>query len=104
MAAKGTVAKQIAKNIISKAFSGEYIGEYNGKLYVWADDGGERVQLAISMTCPKVQVGAVPATPIGEEGFNFEEEPTVAPTTFEPAEVTQEEIDNITELMKKLGL
>lgn len=102
--AKGTVAKANAVSLIKKAFGTDYIGEFDKKVYIWADDGGERVQLAISMTCPKVQVGAVPATPIGEEGFNFEEEPTVAPTTFEPAEVTQEEIDNITELMKKLGL
>ena len=102
--AKGAVAKTNAVSLIKKAFGTDYIGEFDKKVYVWADDGGERVQLAISMTCPKVQVGAVPATPVGEEGFNFEEEPTVAPTTFEPAEVTQEEIDNITELMKKLGL
>ena len=102
--AKGAIAKTNAVSLIKKAFGADYIGEFDKKLYVWSDDGGERVQLAISMTCPKVQVGAVPATPIGEEGFNFEEEPTVAPTTFEPAEVTQEEIDNITELMKKLGL
>ncbi len=102
--AKGAVAKANAVSLIKKAFGTDYIGEFDKKVYIWADDGGERVQLAISMTCPKVQVGAVPATPIGEEGFNFEEEPTVAPTTFEPAEVTQEEIDNITELMKKLGL
>ena len=102
--AKGANGKLEVANVIKKAFGTDYIGEFDKKIYVWADDGGEKVQIAISMTCPKVQVGAVPATPIGEEGFNFEEEPTVAPTTFEPAEVTQEEVDNITELMKKLGL
>lgn len=102
--AKGAVGKINVTNVIKKAFGSDYIGEFDKKLYVWADDGGERVQIAISMTCPKIPVGAVPATPIGEEGFNFEEEPTIAPTQFEPAEITQEEIDNVTELMKRLGL
>lgn len=104
MAAKGTVAKSVITEKLKKAFGTDFIGEFDKKVYVWADDGGEKVQIAISMTCPKVPVGAVAvsSSPAGE--MNFDEEPVIAPTKFEPAELSQQEIDNITELMKRLGL
>ena len=40
------------------AFGADYIGEQDKKIYVWADDGGERVQIAIAMTCPKTPIAA----------------------------------------------
>ena len=58
MAARGTVAKEAVINKIKESFGSDYVG-YNSsdkKIYVWADDGGERVQIALSMTCPKNNV------------------------------------------------
>lgn len=105
MAAKGTIAKEKIVKKLAEVFGQDWIGEYDKKYYLWADDGGERVQIAISMTCPKNPVGEVAASAFSN-ALDFNEMPSapVAPSTFEPAEITEEEQANIQELMRKLGL
>lgn len=88
--ARGSQAKIQVNNLIKEAFKENYIGEFNSKLYVWADDGGERVQVALTMTCPKVFVGV--------------DTPTETPDEFQPAEITQQEQDNLKMLIERLGL
>ena len=88
--AKGNIAKQNIINKIKENFSSDYIGEFNSKIYLWADDGGERVQVALTMTCPKVFIGV--------------DTPTEIPDEFQPAEITQQEQDNLKMLIEKLGL
>lgn len=103
--AKGAIAKVNVANKLAESFGQDYIGEYDKKYYVWADDGGERVQIAISMTCPKNPVATVVQAD-KDGGINFDN-PTpaiVAPTAFSPAEITDEEKANITALMERLGL
>lgn len=56
MAAKGAQAKLDVIAKIQEAFGDNFIGEVDKKIYVWANDGGEMVQIAIAMTCPKVPV------------------------------------------------
>ncbi len=51
--AKGSVAKEKVVEKLKSAFGADYIGEFDKKVYLWADDGGERVQITISMTCHK---------------------------------------------------
>ena len=106
--AKGSNAKIIVENKIKEAFGNDFIGVADKKIYVWADDGGERVQIAISMTCPKT--GIAGGDPIAAQDndrgdWNFEDSPngaTAAP--FEPAEVSAEEQAKINDLMTRLGL
>ena len=62
--AKGANAKVVVENKIKEAFGNDFIGIADKKIYVWADDGGEKVQVAISMTCPKTPVGTVDTTKI----------------------------------------
>lgn len=103
--ARGAIAKEAVVNKIKAAFGADFIGEYDKKYYVWAQENGERVQIAISLTCPKVAVEVNPTMQTGD--FNFEDDaPTtvVAATTFQPAEITQDERDRVVELMKALGL
>lgn len=106
--ARGANAKLEVIKKIQEAFGNDYIAEVDKKIYVWANDGGEKVQIAISLTCPKVEVGvgaAAPATSNG--GWDFESAAVAQPvsqTKFEPAEITEEEQNNIAELLKKLGL
>ena len=98
--ARGSNAKVEVENKISAAFGSDYIGTYDKKLYVWADDGGEKVQIAITLTCPKVPVGQV------ENGLDFDNMPD-APTEgteFKPAEITEEETANIRKMLEELGL
>lgn len=104
--AKGTIGKQQVADKIKAVFGQDWIGEYDKKYYVWATENGERIQIAISMTCPKVQVEiAAPTTATGD--FNFEDDAPAAPvvaTGFAPAEITDEERARVVEMMKALGL
>ena len=102
--AKGTIAKQTIANKIKEIFDADYVGESAGKHYVWVSDGGEKVQIAISMTCPKNPIGTVDMSSAFGDGMDFDAAPVVAQTKFEPAEITQEEVDNLATMMARLGL
>lgn len=102
--AKGAKAKENVIAKIKEVFGSDYIGESNSKYYIWANDGGEKVQIAISLTCPKIQLETVDVNAAFGDGMDFEAPQVVAPTKFVPAEITQEEKDNLEEMMKHLGL
>ncbi len=98
---RGNIAKQNVTDMIKTAFGADYVGEFDKKIYVWADDGGERVQIALAMTCPKVFLECGdpgPAVVKTGAGIDFEAQPQ------KKAEVTQEELDRIAAMMNKLGL
>ena len=95
---KGAIAKENVAEIIKKAFGQNYLGELDKKYYVSADDGGEKVQIAISLTCPKNEVdfgGASAATASSD---------TASETPVAAVEVTEQETETLAELLKKLGL
>lgn len=102
--AKGATAKSKIAEKLKTLFGVDYVGESGGKHYVWENDGAEKVQIAISLTCPKNPIGTVDMSSAFGGGLDFEAEPVVAPTKFEPAEITQEEQKNIADLMARLGL
>ena len=103
---KGAIAKEKATEIIKKAFGDRYITEADKKLYVWCDDGGEEVQLAISLTCPKTPIAAnpvkAPLVSFDGQGFDFTVDTSVG--TAPDVEFTEDEKNTIAELMTKLGL
>ena len=103
MASKGAIAKEEVINKIAKAFGSDYIGVYDKKVYVWGDDGGEKVQICLALTCPKNPVGQVKSISTGQ---NFENmgETVASPSTFEPAEITEDERENVRKIMEALGL
>lgn len=98
MAVKGSVAKLFVENKIKEMFGEDFIGSADKKLYVLADDGGQKVQIAISLTCPKVGLDI--------EGKGFVDNTGIIGTyTGEPViEITPEEEENIQTLIKKLNL
>ena len=104
--AKGATAKTNVINKIAMAFGTDFIGEVDKKVYVWADDGGEKCQIALALTCPKVQVDA----PEGSSAADHSDWDFDTPVTTKPAaaavkaEVTPEETERIAEMMKRLGL
>ena len=102
--AKGAIAKQQIVEKLKSVFGDDYIGENSSKHYVWANDGGEKVQIAISLTCPKNPIGTVDMSSAFSDGIDFDAPAVVVQTKFEPAEITQEEQDRLQELMQKLGL
>ena len=100
MAARGSIAKENVEKIIKEAFGKSFVGVSDKKIYVTADDGGEQVQISISLTCPKNPIEVVSGD---GQGFDFSN-PTMAATTFTPAEYTEEEKETINELMRALNL
>lgn len=102
--AKGAVAKSKIAEKLKDLFGENYVGESGGKHYVWENDGGEKVQIAISLTCPKNPIGTVDMSSAFGGGLDFEAEPVVVQTKFEPAEITPEETQNLADLMARLGL
>lgn len=106
--ARGSLAKENITKILADAFGSNFIGEFDKKIYVYANDGGEMVQIAISLTCPKnpIQVDTTITTNAGD--WDFSDNPkvntTVAVANAGPAEITEEEKANIANLLLKLGL
>lgn len=94
--ARGDIAKSYVGNKLQKAFGEDFIGYIDKKYYLWANDGGEKVQIAISMTCPKtpVSAGSIPKSNVG---LDFSE-------PAKPAEISEKEQQDILNLMRKLGL
>lgn len=101
---KGAIAKSKIAEKIKNLYGTDYVGESSGKYYVYENDGGEKIQIAISLTCPKNPIGAVDMSNAFGDGLDFEAEPVLAQTKFEPAEITEQEKDNLKALMDRLGL
>lgn len=106
--AKGAQAKEFVTKKIAEAFGADYVGEVDKKLYVWSQENGEKIQVAIAMTCPKTPIGDVPvmdfSTDTGDFDFSGDTSAAVSPSVFQPAEITADEKANIASLMEKLGL
>ena len=100
--ARGANAKVQVENIIRDAFGSNFLGTAEKKLYVKADDGnGEMVNIAITLTCPKVPF----SSGADEDGLDFDNMPSGGkPTEFKPAEITTEETENIRKMLAELGL
>lgn len=102
--AAGTEAKEkIIKKIIA-ALGDNYIGEYDKKHYFLSEENGASKQVAISLTCPKTPIGTVDMSSAFGDGMDFEAAPVIAQTKFEPAEITDQEKQNIADMMAALGL
>lgn len=106
--ARGAIGKQNVINKIKEAFGTDFIGEYDKKIYVFANDGGEQVQIAISLTCPKNPIQVDTSVSLDNGDFDFTDDapktPKVAVSAAPPAEITEEEKKNIADLLLKLGL
>jgi hypothetical protein len=92
--AKGAVAKEEVTKKIAEAFGQDFVGVADKKIYVFADDGGERVQIAISMTCPKKPLGDIPP----EQSAFSGETPAAA------VGLSDEEKAKVDKIMEELGL
>ena len=98
---KGQIAKDNVINKIAAAFGKDYVGLVDKKVYVWSEEDGEKVQVCLSLTCPKNPVGVG-----GEEnGMNFGASTvSTTPDIYNPAEISDKEMENVRNLIKELGL
>ena len=92
--AKGSEAKEYVIRKIKETFGEDFVGEQDKKIYVWGQEGREKIQIAISLTCPK--------NPIGN--LAFEEKEKIFEEENKVVEITEEEKIKIDELMKRLGI
>ena len=102
--ARGAQAKSKVEQIISSAFKDNFLGIYDKKLYVQAEENGEMVQIAISLTCPKTPVVVSEKPLIFDNKLNFEDGATVIPHPQVQTEISDEERQTVKELMERLGL
>lgn len=102
--ARGAQAKNKVEQIISSAFKDNFLGVYDKKLYVQAEENGEMVQIAISLTCPKTPVTVSDKPLIFEDKLDFEAGTTVVPQSQVQTEISDEERQTVKELMERLGL
>ena len=103
--AKGSGAKAKVVETIKQAFGKDFLGEYDKKAQVVALENGERVQVAISLTCPKTPIDFGNSVSMDLGGRDFSDEAVSVPVVESaPAEITEEEKQNIADLMAKLGL
>ena len=102
--AKGNDAKEKFINKIISQNKDIYVGCFDKKHYFWSEENGEKMQIAISMTCPKIPVGEVSIPTGGGLDFSAATPTVVAPAAHEPAEISEEEKANIADLMARLGL
>jgi hypothetical protein len=102
--AKGALAKEALIKRFATAVGNDYCGELDKKYYFWSVENGERVQIAVSMTCPK--------TPIEFQGhggdLNFDDEDSgggggSAPAAS-PVAMSEDEAATLERLMKELDL
>ena len=96
--ARGNDAKVAVIQKMAEAFGDNWIGEVDKKFYVWANENGEKLQIAIALTCPKTLVD-VP-TPVDKKMGNAE----MAFTPAQPVKISEEEKKNLADLMARLGL
>lgn len=104
--ARGAEAKEKIAKKLAEVFGEDWIGEYEKKYYVWSNEGGERIQIAISMTCPKVPIEVANQVDISGDwdwGDGAKAQP-IAVNNVVPAEITDEELNNVKVLLERLGL
>lgn len=108
--AKGAEAKQYIADKMAEMFGEDWIGEYEKKYYIWSRENGERIQIAISMTCPKTPINILETSKTIVENdsnsnwdWGWDNAPS-AVTNNISIEITDEEKKNLAELINKLGL
>lgn len=95
--AKGAESKTSVTNKILEMFEGAFV--YGKEIRIPMTENGERVEIKVALTCAKVNVGG-DAEP---SAFASSEAPASAPKTTLTAP-TEEEKQNIQDLMSKLGI
>lgn len=105
MAARGTVAKdKITKKILDIFGKDAFV--YDKKLYIWSEENGEKVQVALTLTCPKVPAGEVVAVDRSQAPSMSDMLEFGAQEHRESVQqqITTDERENIKKLMESLGL
>ena len=94
--ARGAEAKQTITDKILQTFEGSFI--YGKEIRVPLQENGERVEIKVTLTCAKENVG-------GDSAFaEPQSETSQSAQASVPAAPTEQEKANIADLMSRLGL
>ena len=99
--ARGAVAKEIVFNKILETFEGSFMYNGNKEVRIPFEEGGEVVQLKIAATCAKIPV---PDPEHESETVVFNVNSPAADAPQASAEITDEEKQNVADLLASLGL
>lgn len=107
--ARGQEAKDRVIQKLKEAFGDKFIGESDKKIYVWSQENGAPMQIAISLTCPKTPIETIDTMldfGSSDGGLNFDNITPipVAVNASNAAEISPEEKQVVLDLMAKLGL
>lgn len=102
--AKGAIAKQEVIKKIQSVFGTDFLGEFDKKIYVQAQENGEMVQIAMTLTCPKTPVAVSNAPIIKGDRMDFNDEAIIMPTNTTNTEISDEERQTIADMMARFGL
>lgn len=91
--ARGSESKQKVIDKMLEVFEGSFL--YGKEFRIPMMEDGQRVEIKIALTCAKTNVGGD-----GDSVESVGEVPASTPTSIEP---TEEEKQNIADLMSKLG-
>ena len=98
--ARGSLSKEKVTNKILEMFEGAFV--YGKEIRIPMTENGERVEIKVALTCAKTNVGG------DAEPSAFAEQPATAPKTIPVFTTltapTEEEKQNIQDLMNKLGI
>ena len=94
--ARGAESKEIITNKILQVFEGSFV--YGKEIRVPLQENGERVEIKVTLTCAKENVG-------GDSAFAAPQgETSQVAQVSAPAAPTEQEKANIADLMSRLGL
>lgn len=105
--AKGDTMKKEIAAALQSAFGDRWIGEVDKKYYISGRENGENIQIAVALTCPKkmIEVDTAVSAPVGD--WDWSGNATAQPMAVHnapAAEITEEEQNNVAELLARLGL
>ena len=109
MAVRGTLAKQLLINKIIAALPDEYVGTADNKYYFSLPENGGKVQVCLSMTCPKTELDPKSGVKVkADDGIDFSafaETPIkpIGSTKTAPIQPEEEERENVKKLLSALG-
>ena len=96
--ARGSQSKESITQTILNTFQGSFV--YGKEIRVPMDENGERVEIKITLTCAKENVGGGEANSVENGGavsaFNIDNPASAIPT--------EEEKKNISDLLNRLGI
>lgn len=89
---KGAIAKANVEEKLKQIYGADFLGKEGNKIYVAENDGGaEKVQIAITMTCPKILF----------EGHQAEVDGSAVP---QDTNISEKEEETLKMLLKRMNL